>query len=49
MNELSEITAHVAHEVTISLPLNQLDRRHSLFDHRHLRSWFQVLQRKPFP
>lgn len=40
---------HLAHKITISLLLNKLDQRHSLFGHRHLRCRFQVSQPEPSP
>ncbi len=38
---------HLAHEIAIGLLLNQLNQRHSVVGHRHLRSWFKVLQPEP--
>jgi hypothetical protein len=46
---IGRVGQHLSHEVTIGLLLNQLDQRHSLFGHRHLRCRFQVSQPEPFP
>ena len=40
---------HLAHQIAVGLLLNQIEQRHSLVGHRHLRSWFQVLQPEPSP